>query len=86
LLTKFLALAPGEVDWGDLFHHFASSFHNDLPSVFRRIDAAMAYSIEQGISFFYWAAATEFDRVRGFRNLLPEVGGGGTDEEGVIST
>jgi hypothetical protein len=74
-LEKFLSLPPGETDWCDLFHAFAYRDHNDLPSIFRRIGGAIPHSSEEGISFFYWAAAEEFDR-RGHRNLLPEVAAG----------
>jgi SEC-C motif len=74
-LEKFLTLPPGETDWCDLFHAFADRDHNDLPSVFRRMADAIPHTSEEGISFFYWAAAEEFDR-RGYRNLLPEAAAG----------
>ena len=75
MLEELLRLPPGETDWCDLFHAFARRDHNDLPSVFRRIAGAIPHTGEEGISFFYWAAAEEFDR-RGHRNLLPEVAAG----------
>jgi len=74
-LEKFLALPPGETDWCDLFHFFASNRHNDLPSVFRRMAAMIPHTKEEGIAFFYWAVAEEFDKL-GYRNLLPEVAAG----------
>jgi hypothetical protein len=71
-LEKFLALAPGEADWYDLFHFFSSRHHKDLPSVFRRMAGVIPNTKEEGTSFLYWAAAEEFDRL-GHRDLLPEV-------------
>jgi SEC-C motif-containing protein len=74
-LEKFLALPPGETDWCDLFHFFASRHHNDLPTVFRRIAGVIPHTREEGISFLYWATVEEFYR-RGYKNLLPEVAAG----------
>jgi SEC-C motif len=50
-LEKFLVLPPGETDWSDLLHLF-SSYHTDLPSVFRRIAAVVPHTKEEGISYF----------------------------------
>ncbi|MDQ3620958.1 MAG: SEC-C domain-containing protein [Verrucomicrobiota bacterium] len=71
-LEDLLALAPEEMSWSDLLHELARKNHGDLPAVFRRIAGAIPHTKKAGMSFFYWAAAEEFDR-RGHRHLLPEV-------------
>lgn len=71
-LNDLLALPPEETDWCDLFHEFARRGHRDLPAVFRRITSAIPPTRESGISFFFWAAAEEFDR-HDYRHLFAEV-------------
>jgi hypothetical protein len=74
-LANLLELPPETTDWSDLFHRFARHDHPDLPTLFRRIVAAVPHTRETGMAFFYWAAAEEFVR-RQYRHLLPGVAAG----------
>lgn len=75
LLTDLLEFPAEANEWNNVFQDFARFGHPDLPSVFRRIAAAVPHTRETDMGFFYWAAAEQFC-VRRERDLFPEVAAG----------
>lgn len=74
-LTDLLELPAEATSWNEVMHELAGSEQTDVARCFRRIAAAVQPSKENGLGFFYWAAAEIFVD-RGMDNLLPEVAAG----------